>query len=51
MSEMPLTISENAARQLHKVLAEEAGAALRISVEGGVFADGERHLAHVAFRG
>jgi len=35
MSEMSLTISQNAARQLHKVLAEEAGAALRITVEGG----------------
>jgi iron-sulfur cluster assembly accessory protein len=35
MSETYLTISANAARQLNKVLAEEAGAALRITVEGG----------------
>jgi iron-sulfur cluster assembly accessory protein len=35
MSETSLTISANAARQLNKVLAEEAGAALRITVEGG----------------
>ncbi len=35
MSEMSLTISENAARQLQKVLADETGAALRITVEGG----------------
>lgn len=35
MSETSLTISANAARQLNKVLAQEAGAALRITVEGG----------------
>ena len=35
MSETSLSISENAARQLHKVLAAESGAALRITVEGG----------------
>ena len=35
MSETSLSISQNAARQLHKVLAQEAGAALRITVEGG----------------
>ena len=36
MSESPaLTISANAARQLNKVLAEDPGAALRISVNGG----------------
>ena len=36
MSESPaLTISANAARQLTKVLAEDPGAALRISVNGG----------------
>lgn len=35
MSEATLTISAGAARQLNKVLAEEAGAALRITVEGG----------------
>ncbi len=36
MSESPaLTISANAAKQLHKVLAEDPGAALRISVKGG----------------
>ena len=35
MSETSLTISANAARQLNKVLAAEAGAALRITVEGG----------------
>mgnify|MGYP000220409899 CR=1 FL=1 len=36
MSESPaLTISASAARQLTKVLAEEPGAALRISVKGG----------------
>jgi iron-sulfur cluster assembly accessory protein len=35
MSETSLTISANAARQLHRVLADEAGAALRITVEGG----------------
>jgi len=31
----PLSISANAARRLNKVLASEAGAALRISVKGG----------------
>ncbi len=36
MSESPaLTISANAARQLNKVLGEDPGAALRISIEGG----------------
>lgn len=36
MSEMTdLTISENAARRLNVVLADEPGAALRISVKGG----------------
>lgn len=31
----PLSISASAARRLNKVLADEAGAALRISVKGG----------------
>ena len=35
ISAQDLTISANAARQLTKVLAQEPGAALRISVKGG----------------